>query len=571
MAKTIWVCSKKQLGEFTEKKLQNICSCLTPDNITPNKPEILVEDKLAFAVVNPNGTQQTKENSLALGVFFDEIKNWHIPQKHYPDGSYSMFRYDEKFLELVSDATASRAIWYYMDDQQFIASSSQRAIILYLDNFEFNENVIPWMMSTGCLGPSLSWDKRLNFVPPDSSVVLNRKDWRLKTSTTPIVFKEEKSTEKTHRKHLENALQKTFESIKFDYKRWALPLSGGYDSRGILSYLLSTSDTKDLKTLTWGLKSSLSDKKNDAYLAKRLSGEFNISNQYYFTNLSEEPAEKVLDRFLINGEGRLDNFAGYMDGFKLWKTLFDSGIQGIIRGDEGMGWTDVSSSLTVRLSVGLALCSDYSNLRYIAKKHFPDQEIPESLKQRKNESLKQWQDRLYQGYHTPFILSSLGDLKLSYVEMANPLLSRKILSAVRTLPDYLRKDRALYKKIVNSRMPKIPIARHHAEAVISNSVRQKKVVDLIIKALNSNLASELFPEELLNQVLSKIKISDSKKHNEARPFSVPLILKRLLPLKIKNFLKDHASSRMFMDNNLMAFRMFIIIKMNELLQEKHEI
>jgi hypothetical protein len=568
MAKTIWICSRNLLPANIREQLQCISAKLLPDNIVPNQTQIVTNQHLAYCLVNPNQTLFTSNNSLVLGMLFDNIEDWHLPLKHYPDGSYAMFRYDKNTLELVTDATASRAIWYYMDDKQFIASTSQRAIILYLGNFEFNEKVIPWMMSTGCLGPDLSWDKRLKIVPPDSSVILSRNDWKLEINTQPIVFKEEKNDDKTHQKRLENALGKTFEAVRFDYDKWALPLSGGYDSRGILSYLLSTSETKNLKTITWGLKTSLTDKKNDAYLAQNLSEKLRTSHQYFYTNLSSEPIEKVMNRFLINGEGRLDNFAGYMDGFKLWETLFESGIQGIIRGDEGMGWTEVSSPLTVRLSVGLGLCSDYSNLKDIAKKYFPEQEVPDNLKQRENESLKQWQDRLYQGYHTPYILSALGDLKLSYVEIANPLLSRKILEAVRTLPDHLRLDRALFKKIVNSRMPNVPYAKRHAEAVITNSVRQKKVVDLIVEELKSDLGRELFPEELLTQVLSKIKTSDSKKHNEARPFSIVLILKRLLPPSVKNFLKDHATSRIFMDYNLVAFRMFTIIRMNRLLKSE---
>lgn len=567
MSKTIWICSRNRFPESLKEKIRNICHKLGPDNITPNEPKVVVDSDIAYGLINPNQTIKNHGKNLALGVFFDQTNDWHIPLKSYPDGSYALFRCNETHLELVSDATASRAIWYYMDEEQFIASTSQRAIILYLGSFRFNKKVIPWMLSTGSLGPSHSWDKRLTCIPPNSSVLLDKKTWQLKIETTPIVFKEEKVNDQTHQKRLTEALQKTFESVAFDYSTWALPLSGGYDSRGILSFLLSTSNAENLKTLTWGMKSSLLDKKNDAYISKKLAEKLKVSHQYHYTNLSDEPIEDVLNRFLVNGEGRLDNFAGYMDGFKIWKTLFESGIQGIIRGDEGMGWTEVSSPLTVRLSVGLALCSDYSNLRDIAKKYFAEQEIPEYLQQRKDESIKQWQDRLYQGYHTPFILSALSDLKLSYVEIANPLLSKKILSVVRTLPDHLRQDRALFKKIVNTRISNIPYARHHAEALITNSVRQKRVVDLIVEELNSNPAKNIFPKDLLTQVISKIKISESQKHNEARPFSILLLLKRLLPRPVKNYLKDHISSKMFLDYNLIAFRMYIILKMHKLLSE----
>ena len=46
--------------------------------------------------------------------------------------------------------------------------------------------------------------------------------------------------------------------MNLDYSKWKLLLSGGYDSRGILGLIKANNqNTKNLETVTWGLKESL--------------------------------------------------------------------------------------------------------------------------------------------------------------------------------------------------------------------------------------------------------------------------------------------------------------------------
>ena len=158
-----------------------------------------------------------------------------------------------------------------------------------------------------------------------------------------------------------------------------------------------------------------------------------MNHKYYHSDLSEEPVNNIINRFIRLGEGRIDHLSGYMDGFRMWKTLFEDKIHGILRGDEGFGWNQVSSALTVRLTIGCGLCSDFSNLKDYTKYGFASQELPQHLNQNKWETLNAWRDRLYHEYRLPTILSALSDLKFAYVEQINPLLSKIILQQVRQL------------------------------------------------------------------------------------------------------------------------------------------
>src|SRR5690606_23618906 len=94
--------------------------------------------------------------SICLG--FTSDKSWWEIQsaRRVLEGSYSVFRNDSDFVELQTDAVASRTIWYYFDEHFLIASNSQLAILYYLGNFDFNNEVVPWMLASGIIGPSLS-------------------------------------------------------------------------------------------------------------------------------------------------------------------------------------------------------------------------------------------------------------------------------------------------------------------------------------------------------------------------------------------------------------------------------
>lgn len=565
MAKTIYICSRETLPDSVGEKLFKICKQLEPDNIVANEPKIVVNKKNAFGIMNPTKSNLVKGNSLLMGHLFDQTMNWDVPQDVYPDGSYAIFRDGEKYFELVTDVVASRTIWYFHNENYFISSTSQRAIIMFLGSFEFDESVIPWMLSTGTLGPGYSWDKRIKCMPADSVLLLNKEEWTISCKSNPVEFKTDKRTDEQHEIMLIDAIQATFQSLKLDYSKWALPLSGGYDSRGILCFLDSKSeDFKNLKTLTWGLSSSQGVEGNDAYVAFELANAFKLSNNYYHTDQSEEKVDILINRFLLIGEGRTDNLKGYMDGFNVWKSIFEDGIEGIIRGDEGFGCNTYNSSAAVRLNEGCALCSDFSNLKDYQKYGFKTQEFPQNLKQRQGESLIAWTDRIFHSHDLPTEFSALSDLKLSFVEVINPLLSKKILIQVRQLPDHLRSGKSLFKKIVVSYSPDIDFAKKEATESGISIMKHEEFVRYLKNGLSLNSTKALFPADFLETILQKIDfapVNVSKKELSAR---VKSLIKKVLPKFIKERLKENVMLPT-LDENILAFRILLISNMYKIL------
>lgn len=437
MSKIIYVCSAT--GDFDgdiETKLFEICQSLQPSNLAENPVHRVYSDKsVAYGVTMAGSQGQQLSSSYCLGKLYGATSDiWDTNLV----GNYAVFRSSEGRLEVMTDATSSRSIWYYQDGKVFIAATSQRAIISYLGSFVFNKKVVPWMLSAGSLGPSQSWDSRLSLLPPGARLRLDKNNWSVSITTKPIEFRNSDQTEEEYISLLDKSIGKSVVGLaEANISKWALPISGGADSRAILCYLVKNKAiANNLKTITWGTDDAIDQKGNDARIAKELATTLGVSHQYFSSFSETRDLKETVERFLQCGEGRIDHLSGYMDGLKIWRDLFESGVVGVIRGDEGFGWGEVSSELTVKLSVGCALCSDFDDLRDLESKYgLGPQEIPSELKRTPGESLETWRDRLYHCYRLPIVLSALSDIKLAYVEEANPLI---VEGGVRICENYAR-------------------------------------------------------------------------------------------------------------------------------------
>ena len=566
MSKVIYVCRREAcLPQEEEVRLTRICEELEPDNLVSRPQHVVrVNGRVAFGIMNRQSFLLEEDSSLLVGRLYTHENRWKHPGTGLPDGSYALFRNDEDYLEVASDPAASRTIWHYFDDDLFVASTSQRAIIMLVGGFEFDERVIPWMLSTGSLGPELSWDKRIGRLPPDSSVVLDKNHWSVSMSQRPVLFSARERSRSDQREALRAAIDKTIASLTtLNYEEWAIPLSGGHDSRALLCLIREHSKTPGkLRTITWGLEASMNEPGNDATIARELADKLGVAHEYYHTDVSKEPIEKVIDRFISCSEGRTDQVSGYLDGLELWRKLVEEeGVRGVIRGDEGFGWTPVSSSSAVRYRVGCALCSDFANIETVVSDFgLPLQELPADMQRQEGESLGGWRDRLYHTFRIPTILAALSDIKLSYVEQISPLLSRSVLETVRELPDDLRTDKALFKEVVDSICPGVPYATKDAIAVHADALRRREFVELLRDGIQSEYAKHLLSPGLVAYILGGIRAAGPS--GERASAQLKRSLRLLVPGFLKDWLKDTAAKPR-VDGSVLAFRIFIVLRMHE--------
>ena len=558
MSKIIYVCGRYGLPASTERRLQAVCKTLEPDNIVPPEPRVAVHGTCAYGVMNPSPLMREGNGSVAVGQMLGgERQLERALSSGEPDGSFALFRNSGDRLEVMSDPAASRTIWYYKDEEKFVASTSQRAIVLFIGSFEFDERVIPWMLSTGGIGPYLSWDRRLEMMRADSCVTLHKGDWSLSATSAPIEFVPSMQPEREHERALREALASAFDAFDVDLSQWVLPLSGGYDTRAILCMLRdSRKDIDQLRTVTWGLASSQGVEGNDATVAKALADAVGVPHQYYPTDMTDEPAEKVIDRFVLMGEGRTDHLSAHMDGFAVWKALFEAGVHGEIRGDEGIGWTKqfISTDYLLRRSIEFPLCSDYRNLRDYKDYGFVDQVWPQSIDKRvrnENETNPGWHDRLYHTLKIPTTIAAWSDLKLAYTEVACPLLSRNLLRVVRRLPDVLRTNKKLFKKIVVSMSPNVEIATGSAIAPSQRILREERIAAVVKEELARERAGAVLPAQFLARVSEGMEAGPWK---ESRLQSYSSLVKKVFWGRE-------------VDPNILDFRVFLISRMNAVLSE----
>jgi hypothetical protein len=480
---------------------------LAPDNLPPIPPHIVASGGVVTCITNPSDLVAVRGCSLAAGHLID-AGAWERPRSGVPDGAYALFRSDEAFVEIISDTVASRTVWYAMTDQLFVAATSQRAIVALLGSFEFNQAVIPWMLVNGTLGPGLSWDKRIRCVPGATSLVLDRMAWTLNSYTEPVVFTPDPASESEHYRRVVAALRHAIGAARVADSQWAIALSGGMDCRTILCCL---KDTQGLRGVTWGLRASRKDKSNDAYIAPLLARHFGLDHRYFETDRSAEPLERIFQRFIVNGEGRIDHVSAYMDGFDLWRKLAGSGVQGVIRGDHCFGRPAVHTPLEVRSIVGFLRWSDVPGLPPLDQFDLPAQEQPDWMEQRAAESLESWRDRMAQQYRVPFCLGALADLKLSYVELANPLLSNSVVELIRRLPDTLRTNKVLLRGIAKQLSPPIPFARTIAVQSGKDVLRTRQAVELLRDSLSGSGAGPAVPPELAAYAVNAMAESPAKR------------------------------------------------------------
>src|SRR5699024_992445 len=258
----------KKVSNHLIRRVADSCANVQPDNLNIGEPFVRVNSNLIIGLTYYNSAVKLTENGLLLGNVFEDSEDCWDKIGAFPDGSYGVFRWDNNYIEILSDIGATRTIWYYSDINYFIASTSQRMIISFLGSYHVNQDVIPWMMSTGTIGPFMSWDKRINCLSPNQKLLFDRQNNEIELQSEQFEYQIISDTKKKTKERLRNAIKTSFKQINIDVSNYYLTLSGGYDSRAIL---LNIENKEILHTITWGKKGNEDIQLTDASVAKQLS------------------------------------------------------------------------------------------------------------------------------------------------------------------------------------------------------------------------------------------------------------------------------------------------------------
>lgn len=553
MAKLVYVCLRDKSQTATAAgDVRAAVRRLRPHNLPDTEQTVLASDGIVVGIAGPSCLVSIRGTSVATGYLVD-AGAWEQPGTARPDGNYALFRCDDRVVEIVTDTLASRTVWYAMTEEMFVASSSQRAIVTLLRSFDFNPSVVPWMLATGTLGPGFSWDKRIQHLPGATTLALDRSAWTLHVHTEPIRFIAEPGSAEEFERRTVERLRHVIGSAQVADPRWAMTLSGGVDSRVVLCLLQNRSG---LRAVTWGLRSSLPNPINDARVAPRLARHFGLEYHYFETDLSEEPIDRVFSRFLAIGEGRTDRISAYADGFRLWGAIFDAGIRGILRGDEAFGERTVRNVADVRERAGLFLWSDFAGLRPLEQFGLPAQVIPPAFEQRVGESLATWRDRLQQQFRAPFVFGALHDLKLPYVEVNSPLLSNSLVEWTRRLPEELRTNKILLRRIAAHMIPNIRFSRVGALEPPGEIMKSPRVVEFLRDSLSGDGAGTAIPRELADYAIAGLTAARASRRRKAGRY-IRLVARDWAPAWL-HFRRYNAPQVPVLARNRFAFRALLV-------------
>jgi hypothetical protein len=530
-------------------------------NIGPRAPTVIRRSGLSAALLNPNGAARLEGASIAIGTLLEPRGDWHVPGAALPDGSFALLRADDAHVELAADSVGSRTLWYTLTEQELIVSSSQRAIVTLLGSFEPNRDVLPWMLSSGTLGPTAAWDKRVHRVQPGERVLLDRASWRMTSTVEKTKFvADEEASRTAHLERLRAAVMNACRRWSFDARKWVLTLSGGTDSRSLLCLLRE----RGIEAVTWGRPDSAEQDGSDAHVARQVAAALAVPHRFFAIDSRCAP-DVTLDRFLAAGEGRVARISGYVDGFQIWKTLFDEGYDGVIRGDEAFGHIPVTSPYGARWTANLTTLADYYSVAEREAFELPEQTIPERLTRGRDETLATWRDRLYQQFRVPTVLAGLTDLKAAYVEVGNPLLAQSVLECVRALPDELRTRKCLWREVVEAQLPNVALATRVAIPSLKEFLADRRVVELMIDELSSERTQGIFAPLLRARCCAALRAEWRAPRPPRRINTRSPVLARAVPKRLRLAVRYWRAPSPGIDPLALAFRAVVAARMHALL------
>ncbi|MFC6752982.1 hypothetical protein [Halorubrum tibetense] len=569
MAELISLCGRGgTVDTYTAADLETVADRILPEN-APRNVEVVRDDGVLTCRINAPESLPTHGTSTCLGRLIPRTDDWHDPGAPVADGSYGIVRVDSGAIELVADATASRTIYYRLFEDLLVASTSQRAIAHFADEFVPDERAIAWMISSGSLGPGQAWDARTEYVPPGGNVRIDRSTWELTETTTEVssFFEIKNRSREEHREELSQSIETTIQNLDIEPDSWVLALSGGMDSRGLIQTL---HDRLGLTAITWGTAEALDHPDSDAVRARELADAYGIPHEYY--ELPQHPSDigTVFDRFVTAGEGRIDHISGYLDGFRTFKTLAEDHV-GIIRGNNPFGWSAVSSQTQVRRMVGGQLISDYEVMPSLSIPGADAQQWPAEFAQADDESLATWRDRLKLTYRLAIVQSALTSLKTPYIEEINPFLSREIIQTVCTLPDKLRTEKRLYHEYVQQRSPDVPVATRSANPDTERLLNSDASIEFLRDRLDTDHARSVLGDELIDHAFNEL--GDSGETTEDESGSVIDTIKRevgsQLPQSVIQRIEEYTPVErpsISMYEGRLGFRLYIIVTMSQKLE-----
>ena len=567
MSSLLLICRRSgcTAGPLPPTAAEKIAARLAPTGIQPAVQDLSDSDLDVF-VLQPSPAAHLQVGVAALGLLrpTDDLSSSTI---RMPDAIHALARWDERAVRLQSDLVGSRTLWYLASRDVFIASTSQRAIIVAAGSYEPDTLARSWFVASGNLGPDLSWDRRIKMLGAGTQLILDRDTWVVKSRRPKIEFAAQNRNTQRLGRELDATIHETIGSLSIDPSLWQFPMSGGSDTRAIAT---SIAKPGGLMTLTWGAPGSEADPLGDAAVARQVAAAVGMPNRFVPIDETGKAPDTVLDAFALASEGRSDHLSGYLDGLALWRSLATQGVSGIIRGDQAFGWTETHTDAAVRRSVEATFLHELLGTEQVLapiEEAWGRQRWPERLDRRSDETRTGWRDRLYHEYRMPVVLASLTHIKTSFVEVACPLLASPIIEKARQIPDAERTRKRLYRQLIQARLPDIPFSHRGSLPNLQAYLSQPKCTSRLIEVLSDRSVSQVIPPEVSGPAITKLASTSSTTQSDGLLADARRALRSRVPLSVKRKIAARFPTQPSLSPQRLALRLYVVARIHETLAE----
>jgi hypothetical protein len=457
------------------------------------KIDVWPRSGVLMAVLGRTEGVQQRERAVLAGTISQRPAQspWWRPGSSAPDGSFVLLRTHGEITEALTDYAGSRSVWHArLSPDCVVVSTCLEIITALLGDFEMDEKALGWYLSAGNCGPHRSWDRRVKPLPPNTCLRIQRSGNSVSTDESLIDHDSSWPVE-VDENALEEVIREELGQMDLGGAPWLLALSGGYDSRAILS---AVEGKGDIRCISWVDEAKKDVQFGDVAIARQLARSANREHMVKTLVRPETVAdvENSARRFMRYCDGRTDNLLMYVDGMRMWDQVSQSDEGGILRGDELFG-TDFAASQAQILSNMRALSfQDYaeSPLQRDLAARFPHT-LPAGLQQRGGESTSRWRLRLRSSFETPTVYSALASIRARFLETSSPLLSGRIVRFAKAMSDEDLDDKHLYKLAIRRKFPDVGFATDRSILTWPEFLALPQVKERLQEHLCGPLAREL--------------------------------------------------------------------------------
>lgn len=545
------------------ENLDYVCKLLTPDEIKKTSDNFVgrwsKDFNSYYAIQNSKGVESENNGALLIG-WVDEVNSIYKDTTDI-NGSYAIIKSLKNKLSFFCDQFGSRTLWYYIDNENFIISTSQRAIVALKNSFHLNKESIAWYLSAGCQGPFISWDKNIIQVLPDFQYYFDEETWSISSiKKKDLLLPKPNTTRKAEFiNFFEKKLKKSLLDIirKNNEEKKLLPISGGLDSRLLLGLSDDLKIINNLDLINWGVKSNLFD---DKKAATEISKFYDKELIDIYLPEKIEVFDPMLNNFVAQSEGRIDHFNAFTDCFNLWEYVNQCNYRIIIRGDIPYPTGFHLNDKQARQKIGLERLSDFMNFNHSELDSYKNLQTHCNLSRDSDESLIRWRDRLYASWRVPIILAGFTQLISAYSENRTPMMDWELFKEYMGLPDKNKGNKLHIRELWNKHDKTnisdsaVPSLKH-----MTDYFNTKEGKEYLRNNLENLANTDLFGSNFIKEVSIQLE-----NHNIIGNAKISLIakLKFFLSKKLPPFIKYYLKSKQSMQLSYVtvAYRLILIDK-----------